>query len=318
MSDFQATADAPSCTTSFSEASRGKAEKEDDDKNRVNSTENNENRLPVEVETDAQRIERELHESEQLAYAMMREEAEQAYTMQLEFMRDNANNLSAEDLAALRAAVGLSVLPARRHEVVSGADTSYQSGDNDEANTSSDSVNSNASGASAAWSDPNNYERLLALGSEIGDVKTERWRLRAQSVIDSLPHISYKEILRLSQPAIHIQGIDSDAISVSTSNETNFVGNAKSTASTVQESPQQQHHKLADILDEDAEQHPHKRLCLRTIDSTCSVCMEKFEEVESLQLVLLPCSHYLHDDCIKAWMSDNNSCPICLAEVSPA
>lgn len=31
------------------------------------------------------------------------------------------------------------------------------------------------------------YEDLLALGRHIGDVKQERWKFRAQAVIDSLP-----------------------------------------------------------------------------------------------------------------------------------
>jgi len=317
MSEFHATDDTPTCT-GF-EASHSKSEKEDE--NRINTTEKNENRpaSAAEVEREEQRIARELHESEQLAYAMMREEAEQAYTMQLEFMRENASNLSAEDLAALHAAVGLPASPLRRRFFISGVDTSRQTGDveNDEANTSSDSVNSNASGASAAWSDPNNYERLLALGSEIGDVKKERWRLCAQSVIKSLPHISYREILRLSLPAIHVSHYD--AISNRMPNELALIDEAEGHAATiVSESQPLQHDKLANEPDEDQDQNPHKRLCRRTVDSTCSVCMENFDEVENSQLVLLPCSHYLHDDCIKAWMSDNNSCPICLAEVSSA
>ncbi len=242
------------------------------------------------LETDEQKLARELHESEQLAYSMMREEAEQAYTMQMEFMRENASNLSDEDLAALQSAIGVTSM---RQELIFDADSSRRPGglgiESDEADTSSDSVNSNTSGASSAWSDPNNYERLLALGNQIGDVKTERWRLRAQSVVDALPHISYREILNLSQPAMHVP--NSDASSNAT---------------------------LNNMQQKDPDQNPHKRLCLRTIDSTCSVCMDKFDEVENLQLVLLPCSHYLHDYCIKAWMSDNNSCPVCLKEVAPA
>jgi len=265
------------------------------------------------LETDEQKLARELHESEQLAYSMMREEAEQAYTMQMEFMRENASNISDEDLAALQSAIGVTSM---RQELIFDADSSRRPGglESDEADTSSDSVNSNTSGSSSAWSDPNNYERLLALGNQIGDVKTERWRLRAQSVVDALPHISFREILNLSQPAMHVP--HSDTSSNATSNRTDAVKKTECAAKIATESYQRD--KVVDMQQKDPDQNPHKRLCLRTIDSTCSVCMDKFDEVENLQLVLLPCSHYLHDYCIKAWMSDNNSCPVCLKEVAPA
>jgi hypothetical protein len=307
-----------SCTSM--EASYGPDENIKNNTGHFKSTEKSENSAASAaeletLETEEQRLARELHESEQLAYAMMREEAEQAYTMQMEFMRENASNLSAEDLAALQAAVGV---PVMSQEFMFDADSALQSGgvgiDTDEADTSSDSVNSNTSGASSAWSDPNNYERLLALGNQIGDVKTERWRLRAQSVIDALPHISYREILNLSQPAMHVS--HSDTNSHVTLSKT---GDSYKTDCAAKIAPESyQGDKVVDMQQKDPDLNPRKRLCLRTIDSTCSVCMDKFDEVENLQLILLPCSHYLHDYCIKAWMSDNNSCPICLKEVSPA
>ena len=41
------------------------------------------------------------------------------------------------------------------------------------------------------------YEGMLALGERIGDVKTERWKMRAQGVIDILPKIVYGEGVKL-------------------------------------------------------------------------------------------------------------------------
>eukprot|EP01034_Spumella_vulgaris_P022018 gene22018-28112_t len=40
------------------------------------------------------------------------------------------------------------------------------------------------------------YDRLLELGQVLGDVKTERWRMRAQKVIRSLPTIHYRDIVK--------------------------------------------------------------------------------------------------------------------------
>ena len=65
----------------------------------------------VAQETDDERIARELAESERLAYAMMQEEAANAYNMQMEFMRANADVLSQEDFAALTAVVGEGMRP---------------------------------------------------------------------------------------------------------------------------------------------------------------------------------------------------------------
>ena len=53
------------------------------------------------AETDEERIARELAESEALAWQMMQQEADNAYHMQLEYMRNNQDNMSAEDYAHL-------------------------------------------------------------------------------------------------------------------------------------------------------------------------------------------------------------------------
>ena len=42
---------------------------------------------------------------------------------------------------------------------------------------------------------------------------------------------------------------------------------------------------------------------------TCSVCITDFEMgTESL---FLPCGHQFHKDCIKPWLKDHNTCPVC-------
>ena len=66
---------------------------------------------PQEESEDA-RIARELAESEALAWQMMQQEADNAYHMQMEYMRTNRDNMSQEDYEALNQIVSESALPA--------------------------------------------------------------------------------------------------------------------------------------------------------------------------------------------------------------
>ena len=48
--------------------------------------------------------------------------------------------------------------------------------------------------------------------------------------------------------------------------------------------------------------------------SECSICLEDFKEIDSM-ITPLPCAntklHIFHTDCIKAWLSKENKCPLC-------
>lgn len=63
-------------------------------------------------ETEQQRIDREIRESEAYVWELMRAEAQEAYEAQMSYMREHAHLMSAEDLAALQQAVAESVDPA--------------------------------------------------------------------------------------------------------------------------------------------------------------------------------------------------------------
>lgn len=53
----------------------------------------------------------------------------------------------------------------------------------------------------------------------------------------------------------------------------------------------------------------------RIIDGTeCSVCLNEFEEDESLRL-LPKCSHAFHINCIDTWLLSHKNCPLCRAPV---
>lgn len=47
---------------------------------------------------------------------------------------------------------------------------------------------------------------------------------------------------------------------------------------------------------------------------SCSICLTAFESRESATL-LSPCDHLYHIDCIKSWLLDNKTCPLCLQEI---
>ncbi|KAL2060934.1 hypothetical protein VTL71DRAFT_8986 [Oculimacula yallundae] len=41
----------------------------------------------------------------------------------------------------------------------------------------------------------------------------------------------------------------------------------------------------------------------------CSVCMD--DVTMGVEVVVLPCSHWFHETCASAWLSEHNTCPIC-------
>mmetsp|Transcript_15546 Transcript_15546/g.26991 ORF Transcript_15546/g.26991 Transcript_15546/m.26991 type:complete len:253 (+) Transcript_15546:99-857(+) len=113
-------------------------------------------------EDAAERARREEQESIELARMLMAEEAmasyEHSYAISMEYMRQNQYQFSAEDLAALQAAM---------------------EEDQDEAEEDAD------------LEGPDNYELMLRLGERLGDVKSERWAQVAQQKIHTLPLISF-------------------------------------------------------------------------------------------------------------------------------
>ena len=46
---------------------------------------------------------------------------------------------------------------------------------------------------------------------------------------------------------------------------------------------------------------------------TCSVCMTDFDIGN--KGIFLPCGHMFHPDCIKPWLKDHNTCPVCRKEL---
>ncbi|XP_030454359.2 RING-H2 finger protein ATL11-like [Syzygium oleosum] len=48
----------------------------------------------------------------------------------------------------------------------------------------------------------------------------------------------------------------------------------------------------------------------------CAVCLNEFEDEETLRLIP-KCSHAFHPDCIDSWLSSHTTCPVCRADLVP-
>ncbi|KAH7567706.1 hypothetical protein JRO89_XS07G0126800 [Xanthoceras sorbifolium] len=48
----------------------------------------------------------------------------------------------------------------------------------------------------------------------------------------------------------------------------------------------------------------------------CAVCLNEFEDEETLRLIP-KCSHVFHPDCIDAWLASHTTCPVCRANLVP-
>eukprot|EP00586_Coscinodiscus_wailesii_P010596 CAMPEP_0172508150 /NCGR_PEP_ID=MMETSP1066-20121228/209696_1 /TAXON_ID=671091 /ORGANISM="Coscinodiscus wailesii, Strain CCMP2513" /LENGTH=362 /DNA_ID=CAMNT_0013286001 /DNA_START=191 /DNA_END=1279 /DNA_ORIENTATION=- len=114
----------------------------------------------TEEETAEQRLAREQEESLALARHLMAEEAVASYAMSADFLQENAEHYSEDDLAALRAVMAEEDPYAEAPAVGDGRDTSQ--------------------------SVELSYDTLLRLGETMGDVKQERWAMIARSVIETL------------------------------------------------------------------------------------------------------------------------------------
>jgi len=107
-------------------------------------------------ETEEDRKRREEEESEALARQLMAEEAMASYAQSSNYLREHANDYSEEDLRALEA------LMAEEDPMNEEVDDLDDEDDDDSQELS--------------------YESLLRLGERIGDVKSERWALKGESI----------------------------------------------------------------------------------------------------------------------------------------
>lgn len=65
---------------------------------------------------------------------------------------------------------------------------------------------------------------------------------------------------------------------------------------------------------------PKKKVSEEMLDETskqaeCSICMDNVTVGE--EVLELPCAHWFHGECVKAWLSEHDTCPICRTGIMP-
>ena len=136
-------------------------------------TEESEGEEEEEMSEEERRRMEEEAQSLELARQLMAEEAMASYHHSAAFLRENADQYSQEDLAALEAAV------AEEDPLEDVAE------DGEEVEMS--------------------YDAMLRLGEEIGDVKQERWALVAQQHIDKIPTLKFEPSMAEGKEANHTE-----------------------------------------------------------------------------------------------------------------
>lgn len=60
----------------------------------------------------------------------------------------------------------------------------------------------------------------------------------------------------------------------------------------------------------------HRKITQKDVDEeqSCSICLEPFKKDE--KVAVLKCNHFFHDACIKPWVEDHFTCPICRADIA--
>jgi hypothetical protein len=67
-------------------------------------------------------------------------------------------------------------------------------------------------------------------------------------------------------------------------------------------------------LDEEEKNKLNKVILENNLDKCCSVCMDDL--VKDNEVIILPCEHIFHTNCIEEWLSKYNyNCPVCKKEV---
>lgn len=66
--------------------------------------------------------------------------------------------------------------------------------------------------------------------------------------------------------------------------------------------------------DQDTSYQPLYRIVLEEKESallneTCSVCLDTFQEND--KYIKLPCKHTFHKRCVRRWLRQHNTCPLC-------
>ena len=66
------------------------------------------------------------------------------------------------------------------------------------------------------------------------------------------------------------------------------------------------------IIEEEFE-YLYDYIITHDLDETCSICMEKYKKKENV--IQLDCDHIFHKSCLKTWLHNHNTCPVCRYDI---
>lgn len=52
------------------------------------------------------------------------------------------------------------------------------------------------------------------------------------------------------------------------------------------------------------------------VTENCTICLYTY--IDEDQVVILPCKHYFHKNCLSPWLVSNRTCPQCRSDIDPA
>eukprot|EP01039_Chlorochromonas_danica_P003726 gene3726-4075_t len=133
-----------------------------------------------------------------------------------------------------------------------------------------------------------------AAGGGGGDVKTERWRLRSQQVIDSLTEMSYAEARQKKK--------EQEEEKMMRDKRQQAVPLPPPTTTAPPAPP--------------APCTPSALSPYSAGVDRCAICMDFFEEADRVRV--LTCGHFFHPPCAQGWIRDHNSCAYCTVKIIPS
>eukprot|EP01033_Poteriospumella_lacustris_P002803 gene2803-2037_t len=263
-------------------------------------------------------------ESLRFALQLQYEEEEELIQMQLSNLRSVviAGGLSGDDIGTMQlmmsdlqhqlqyirasaAALSQPALSAAAQEDEERSFIDSQAGDDDDAEDA-DGGGADEDEEEEEQEEQWDYDQLLQLGARLGDVKTERWRMRAQSIIDSLPSCAFADVrthIGGQQPAAVVDLAEDSAI-IDLLNDS--MESTKNEGAHVDKKAKRSHEKPAQPTASQAAPEEEEEHCI--------VCMEPYIAEDMVRV--LPCSHFFHCHCTQGWLADHNSCPYCKTKVT--
>ena len=258
--------------------------------------------VETEADSEADRVRQEMEESERLCWEMMQQESMEAYNMQVNFMRENAEEMSSEDREALELILQQEAQPfaaTEAHATGGDAANGAEEGGEDQASDYDDDDDEEGGRGGLDQNSENwSYDQLLALGEAIGDVKTEKWKQRAVDVIKSLPRLTYGEMC--FKIATQQKQRDDHEVAETQRTAAFEAGKVISPERPSLPTAATAHEFTATGTPLPASVTTDCNGVILVQETKCAICRDDYESDN--HVLHLRCGHYFHDDCCTGWL----------------